>query len=592
MKSVVYCAGYARRSHRQNAAEQCQSVAEQVALFRRFCAEMTKTTGRRWVLLEEHLYIDNEVSGGELRRRRSHRRLIEVIFSGRAPFSVLLIRDKSRLSRRDGEESFGELKRIARAGVEIWQCLKREKFSYGTFGENVVGMVEGEMNAEYRRMISALIRPAMRAKAEAGHVTGRIPYGYAGVPHYLSTGERSHVTMTIHVEHAKIVERIFRRALAGAGVQRIASELNAEKVAPITTKARYGWSSTAVRHVLMNPIYRGLVRYGVRDFRESDGERRTVAVLREKSAVFERVDESLRIVSDRDWQAVQDRLASVTADLVARDGKNRGGKQRDGASKYLLSGFARCAECRGPMCVISRAGVGGGPRRYLYNCLNYHRRGSRYCSAATTLAIETVDAGVLEEVERLLLPTVSIGEIVDALFVEVGARKVSKAVDGWRTDLAKLEDERDNLVAVVKAGGAKTAAILAASIEETAAAIADLEEKIASASDAGRGPMVSRAEVTRRIKGKLDVWRSVLRRGSIADRREMLREILDGPVWMTGTKKPGETRKDAHAFTVEGAILEGVLFTATLPTTERSLMVPFRGWKTKFLKKIAAPAAA
>ena len=59
------------------------------------------------------------------------------------------MRDASRFSRRDGDEAFGELKRLAQQGVEVWFYQDEHAFTFGTFGENVVGFVRAEMNAEF-----------------------------------------------------------------------------------------------------------------------------------------------------------------------------------------------------------------------------------------------------------------------------------------------------------------------------------------------------------------------------------------------------------------------------------------------------------
>ncbi len=64
------------------------------------------------------------------------------------------MRDASRFSRRDGDEAFGELKRLAQAGIEIWFYQDDTRFTFGIFGDNVVGFVRAEMNAEYRRQIA------------------------------------------------------------------------------------------------------------------------------------------------------------------------------------------------------------------------------------------------------------------------------------------------------------------------------------------------------------------------------------------------------------------------------------------------------
>ena len=84
------------------------------------------------------------------------------------PFQVLLMRDPSRFSRRDGDEAFGELKAIARAGVQIHFYGDGSTFEYGTLATNVVGFLRSEIAADYRRQIAALTAETMLRKAPRG----------------------------------------------------------------------------------------------------------------------------------------------------------------------------------------------------------------------------------------------------------------------------------------------------------------------------------------------------------------------------------------------------------------------------------------
>ena len=58
----------------------------------------------------------------------------------------------------------------------------------------------------------------------------------------------------------------------------------------------------------------------------------------------------LRIVSDAEWNAVQERHHAVRDRLQAADrGLRFRAQLRDRDSKYLLSGFARCSVCGGAL---------------------------------------------------------------------------------------------------------------------------------------------------------------------------------------------------------------------------------------------------
>src|SRR5262245_18874802 len=139
---------YARKSTEQNGADaDAKSVARQVENARAFAA------AKGWTVPDAHVYVDDAVSGAETKKLVNRRRLLAAIEAG-PPFEVLILRDSSRFSRRDGDEAFGEMKRIAKSGVEIWFCQDGTKFTYGTFAANVTGLMLAEVNAEHRRAAS------------------------------------------------------------------------------------------------------------------------------------------------------------------------------------------------------------------------------------------------------------------------------------------------------------------------------------------------------------------------------------------------------------------------------------------------------
>jgi Resolvase, N terminal domain len=122
------------------------SVARQIENARAFAASKGRTVA------DAHVYADDAVGGAETKKLVQRARLLAVM-GDRPPFSQLIVRDSSRFSRRDGHEAFGELKRIAQSGVEIWFYQDGTRFQYGTLSDNVVGFVRAEMNAEFRRQI-------------------------------------------------------------------------------------------------------------------------------------------------------------------------------------------------------------------------------------------------------------------------------------------------------------------------------------------------------------------------------------------------------------------------------------------------------
>src|SRR5262249_142840 len=144
-KAPMIAAIYARKSTAQTGADaDAKSVARQIDNARTFAL------AKGWRVLDAHIYSDDAISGPETWELINRQRMLDALAGDRLPFQVLIMRDASRFSRRDGEEAFGELKRLAQAGIEIWFYADATRFSFGTFGDNVVGFVRAEMNAEYR----------------------------------------------------------------------------------------------------------------------------------------------------------------------------------------------------------------------------------------------------------------------------------------------------------------------------------------------------------------------------------------------------------------------------------------------------------
>jgi hypothetical protein len=83
------------------------------------------------------------------------------------------MQSQDRFSRRDGDEAFAELKSVARTVVEIWFYADRQPFRFGSLATNVVGLLQGEFAAEFRRAIATKTYEAMARKAQGRARHGR-----------------------------------------------------------------------------------------------------------------------------------------------------------------------------------------------------------------------------------------------------------------------------------------------------------------------------------------------------------------------------------------------------------------------------------
>lgn len=88
---------YARKSTEQSGvADQDKSVARQIAHARSYAAR------KGWLVDEDHVYVDDGVSGAEFVKRPGFIRLMNAL-SPRPPFQVLVMSEESRLGREQIE---------------------------------------------------------------------------------------------------------------------------------------------------------------------------------------------------------------------------------------------------------------------------------------------------------------------------------------------------------------------------------------------------------------------------------------------------------------------------------------------------------
>ena len=166
---------YARKSTEQNVADEDKSVTRQIELARTCAAQ------HGFEVPQEHVYVDDAISGAEFDRRPGLMRLLNGI-RPRAPFGALVIADKDRLGREQFETNH-ILKQISLAGVRI--------FEYQNGGQEVrlespidkLIMSVSNFAAELdRAKASQRTRDALQLKAQRGHVAGGVVFGYRNVP--------------------------------------------------------------------------------------------------------------------------------------------------------------------------------------------------------------------------------------------------------------------------------------------------------------------------------------------------------------------------------------------------------------------------
>lgn len=305
-------------------------------------------------------------------------------------------------------------------------------------GVEVVSVTEGAntlargvqlvVAAEYSRALAERTRAGLVQRHQAGRWTGGMaPYGYQVID---ADGGRR---LAIQEEEAEAVRFVFDTYLHDSvGLKEIARRLRARGV-----PSRLGapWGHESVRSIIRNPMVVGRVVYGRRQFRLDRTTGRRVPRWNDAAQHRTQLDETLRIVSDRDFdRAAQRLLDSARAKPVG---------------VRTLRPFTRlvyCASCGGPC--YARKSARRGHVYYYYGCGARQSRGCDVCSNAATIREDRLLAKVHSSITSLF-------DDLDALFSRV--LKIAQATlsavhaDGaqLRTRAAELDREIGKLIRVL-----------------------------------------------------------------------------------------------------------------------------------------------
>lgn len=459
-----------------------------------------------WEFCDHLVYIDDGYSGGTL-DRPALTRLRGDIAAGRVECVVVYKID--RLSRsvvdivdlalREWEgrcfikSTSEEVNTISPAGKMFFYIL----VSFAEYERNLIR--ERTMNGKIKR-------------AEQGLNPGfRPPYGY-------QTGQTPGVFAVVEHE-AIVVQRIFALYHKGNGVHQIAHAFNSEG---LTNRGKL-WKPLAVRRILGNPAYIGVLTYGkssrtTREQRERHGMGTTIKYDQPR---FARVAGAYpALVEQSLWDECQ-------ALLTARSNQHRERTTKPSYSGYLLSGLAVC-RCGAP---VHAKVVSGGRRKAsshaYYQCSARKRYGPAVCDAGH-VPMALVD-GVIESRVRTLLEQHGRRAVLGTLEAEITkrAQAVKAAADGTRSAMESVAGRLHRLERDYRSGDlpanlyAKEARALEQERQGTEAAAARLGQALMEIEN-------FRVNKTGWLKAaeRIDLWSDL----QMAERKQLLRKLIQAVV--------------------------------------------------------------
>jgi hypothetical protein len=157
-----------------------------------------------------------------------------------------------------------------------------------------------------------------------------------------------------------------------------------------------------------------------------------------------------RIVSEKLWNAVQERLAFVSRKWGVQGRKGGMMNSRAASSPYIFSGLLKCGVCGGNCVLIS--GVSRGHRSATYGCPFHSTRGT--CTNTRTVARDSLERELLAKLQRDVLSDAAIDYVLDRVGHEINKRfaALNGEMDSMRRRKEKLESELRNLSRTIADG--------------------------------------------------------------------------------------------------------------------------------------------
>lgn len=294
------------------------------------CREAALRKG--FTVCDSLIFSDDAVSGQgkKTHMRTQYLALREAIRAGE--IDVLVCDQQCRLAR-NAKESLDFLDDLRKHDMRL---LTADGFDSNNGASHLLFGIKSVFSEFFLDETRHRVFRSMNGEFDRGNMVTAIPFGYE------VDIARSNVTgMTqwaIHEEEGQIVREMFQNRKNGMSLNQIAAILNGKGVPTSRqerTEKKLYWRAAAIWRMLENPMYKGL--YQVNFGRHIKTEERRIA---------QRVMPGLALVSEYDWQVVQEmgkRSPPAAEKLLSAVAKDQRGSY--GGGKHPFTGVFRCGTC-------------------------------------------------------------------------------------------------------------------------------------------------------------------------------------------------------------------------------------------------------
>jgi site-specific DNA recombinase len=434
-------------------------------------------------------FVD-EAESGKTTARPSFREMISAARRSQKPFDIILVWKFSRFAR-SREDSILFKAMLKKKGIRVVSISEPAEDT--PTGKLLEAMIES-LDEFYSANLGEEVTRGMRESASRGfYLSAVAPFGYHKIR--VKDGGKERSKLEIEPNEARIVRRIFDQVLAGKGLIEVAKQLNREGIAGPKGK---GWIKTSIRNMLTNEVYTGTAVWG----RHS---RRGLPVIRAENA----------------WPAIVDRHTFDQAQILLKERAPVILHPRRVASRYLLSGLARCGHCG--KALIGQDAKGGQFTYYV--CGTLLKKGAGSCPTRY-LNSQQFEGLVIDKIKEHVLTTENLTRLVDIVNEEMDGlalgyhQRLDSIVDG----IADVDRRLDRLYDALETGKIQIADLapriqqLRQRREQLQAAKWELEQRLSD-----RRVELSDAET---VAGYVSDLRDLLTEGSLAERKTFIRSFV------------------------------------------------------------------
>ena len=434
-------------------------------------------------------YVD-ESESGKTTARPAFREMISAARRSPKPFDLILVWKYSRFAR-SREDSIVFKTMLRKNGIRVVSISEPAEDT--PTGKLLEAMIES-LDEFYSANLGEEVTRGMRESASRGfYISAQAPFGYRKVK--VNDGGKERPKLELELNQAHVVTRIFSLVLEGKGLMEIAKQLNKEGIAGPKGK---GWIKTTIHKILINEAYTGTLVWGRNSVRDLS---------------------PIRV--DNAWPAIIDRDTFDRAQSLLKDRAPVNLHPKRVASRYLLSGLARCGHC-GKNLVGHDAKSG---RFTYYVCGTLLKKGADSCPTRY-LNSQHFENLVIDKIKEHVLTTDNLTRLVHMVNEEMDSLAIEyrQRLDNVIDEIADVDRRLERLYDALETGKIQLADLapriqqLRQRREQLQAARSQLEQELS----ARRVELADEETVAHCVSD----LRNLLSESSLAERKSFVRSFV------------------------------------------------------------------